>query len=154
MHWSAVGAIASFATFQARKMSLLQWNESYSVQVTSLDQQHQTLFRTINELHGAMRAGHGKDLLGKMLQRLIDYTGSHFAAEEAIIEKNGYPELAARRTAHQALVKQVLKFQKDFEAGAPVAAVDLMQFLQKWLNEHIQNTDKKYGPFLNEKGIR
>jgi len=32
-------------------------------------------------------------------------------------------------------------------------AVALMQFLQKWLCHHIMETDKKYGPFLNEKGI-
>ncbi|MFZ3265325.1 MAG: bacteriohemerythrin [Terriglobales bacterium] len=134
-------------------MSLLQWNESYSVQVTSLDQQHQTLFRTINELHEALRAGHAKDLVGKVLQRLIDYTASHFAAEEAILERNGYPGLAAHRAAHKALVSQVLKFQKDFEAGNGGIAVEIMTFLQKWLREHIQDTDKKYGPFLNEKGI-
>jgi len=135
-------------------MSFLQWNESYSVQVESFDQQHQTLFRTINELHDALRAGHGKDLVGTVLQRLIDYTASHFAAEEAVLERNGYPELATHRAAHKALVSQVLKFQKDFKAGSPGVAIELMQFLQKWLNEHIQNTDKKYGAFLNGKGIR
>lgn len=134
-------------------MSLLQWDESYSVQVTSLDQQHQTLFRTINELHDALRAGHGKDILGKVLQRLIDYTKSHFAAEEVILERNGYPDLAAHRAAHKALVNQVLKFKEDFEAGTGGIAVEIMQFLQKWLREHIQNTDKKYGKYLNEKGI-
>ena len=135
-------------------MSLLQWNESYSVHVTSFDQQHQTLFRSINELHEALRAGHGKDVVGKLLQRLIDYTASHFAAEEPVLERNGYPELATHRAAHKALVNQVLKFQKDFEAGSAGIAVELMQFLQKWLSEHIRNTDKKYGAFLNEKGIR
>ena len=134
-------------------MSLLQWNETYSVQVTHIDQQHQTLFNTINELHEALRAGHGKDVVGKILQRLIDYTASHFAAEEAMLERNGYPELAAHRAAHHALVAQVLKFQKDFAAGNTGMAVQLMQFLQKWLSEHIQNTDKKYGAFLNAKGI-
>ena len=135
-------------------MSLLQWNDSYSVHVTSFDQQHQTLFRTINELHDALRAGHGREAAGKVLQRLIDYTASHFAAEEAVMERNGYPELVAHRAAHKALVTQVLKFQKDFEAGKPSVGLELMPFLQKWLSEHIQQTDKKYGPFLNEKGIR
>jgi len=134
-------------------MPLLQWNETYSVQVTSLDQQHQTLFRTINELHDALHAGHGKDIVGKVLQRLIDYTKSHFAAEEVILERNGYPDLAEHRAAHKALVSQVLQFKKDFEAGSVGIAVEINQFLQKWLSDHIQNTDKKYGKYLNDKGI-
>jgi hemerythrin len=140
-------------TFQEPKMSLLEWNESYSVKVTSFDQQHQTLFKSINELHEALRAGRGKDLVGKILQRLIDYTASHFAKEEAVLEKNGYPELATHRAGHRALVNEVLKLQKDYEAGNLGVAVKLMQFLQKWLSDHIQNTDKRYGSFLNEKGI-
>ncbi len=47
----------------------------------------------------------------------------------------------------------MLKFQKDFQAGKPGVTTSLMPFLQKWLCNHIMQTDKKYGPFLNEKGI-
>lgn len=28
-----------------------------------------------------------------------------------------------------------------------------MDFLSSWLVEHIQGSDKKYGPFLNQRGI-
>jgi hemerythrin HHE cation binding domain-containing protein len=63
------------------------------------------------------------------------------------------PGTQAHKGEHKALVEQVLEFQKDFEAGKPGVAVALMQFLQKWLCHHIMETDKKYGPFLNEKGF-
>ena len=135
-------------------MSLLQWNESYSVQVAHIDRQHQTLFNMINELHEALRVGQGKGVVGKVLRRLIEYTESHFKSEEATLEKSGYPELAEHRALHKALVKKVLDFQKNFEAGNTGIAIELMEFLQKWLSEHIQNTDKKYTPFLNGKGVR
>ncbi len=134
-------------------MAVFEWNQSYSVKVTQLDQQHQTLFRTISELQEALRVGHGKEVVGKVLQKLIDYTKSHFSAEEAILEKNGYPELTAHKALHRALVKKVLEFQKEFESGSSFLAIEVMQFLQKWLTEHIQDTDQKYGQFLNEKGV-
>ena len=134
-------------------MGTFEWTEMYAVKVAGFDRHHRTLFRTVNELNEALRAGHGKDIVGKVLQRLIEYTASHFAQEEAAMEKNVYPELGAHKAEHKALVEQVLKFQKDFEAGRPGVAVALMQFLQKWLCNHIMQTDKKYGPFLNEKGI-
>lgn len=62
-------------------MIWFQWNGNYSLQVAQLDQQHQTLFQTIDELQEALPVGHGKDLRGKILQKLMDYTKSHFAAE-------------------------------------------------------------------------
>ena len=134
-------------------MAAFEWTEAYAVQVENFDRQHRTLFRTVNELHEALRAGRGKDVVGKVLQRLIDYTASHFAEEEAAMEKNSYPEFGAHKAQHTALVAQVLKFQKDFQAGNLGVGAQLMPFLQKWLSVHIMETDKKYGPFLNEKGI-
>ena len=134
-------------------MGAFEWTEIYAVKVAGFDRQHRTLFRTVNELHEALRAGHGKDVVGKVLQRLIDYTASHFADEEAAMEKNGYPEFGSHKAEHKALVEQVLKFQKDFQAGKPGVTTSLLPFLQKWLSNHIMQTDKKYGPFLNEKGI-
>jgi hemerythrin len=134
-------------------MGVFQWEEMYSVRVASFDRQHRGLFRTVHELNEALCAGCGKEVAGKILQRLIDYTASHFAAEEEVMDMADYPELRAHNAEHKALVEQVLEFQKDFEAGKPGVAVALMQFLQKWLCHHIMETDKKYGPFLNEKGF-
>ena len=77
-------------------MGVFQWEEMYSVQVASFDRQHRGLFRTVHELNEALRAGCGKDVAGKILQQLIDYTASHFAAEEEVMDMADYPEL--RRT--------------------------------------------------------
>jgi hemerythrin len=134
-------------------MGMFRWTEAYAVHVASFDRQHQTLFRTVDDLYEALRAGHGQDAVGRILQRLIDYTTAHFAAEEAAMEQNGYSELRAHKAEHRGLVEQVLKFQKDYQDGKPGVAVALMPFLQKWLHDHIMQTDKKYGPFLNEKGV-
>lgn len=134
-------------------MGVFQWTETYAVHIASFDREHQTLFRTVNELHEALGSGHGKDVVGKVLQRLIDYTATHFAAEEAAMEAHGYPGLRLHKAEHKALAEQVLQFQKDFQSGKPGVAVALMPFLQKWLHNHILQTDRKYGPFLNEKGV-
>ena len=123
------------------------------MQIEQFDKQHQTLFHMVNQLHQAMSEGHGKDVVGRVLQQLIDYTATHFRSEEALMEKHGFPGLAAHRSDHKALVEQVLKFQKEFQAGKPGVATTLMPFLQKWLREHIMQTDRKYSEFLNQKGI-
>jgi hemerythrin-like metal-binding protein len=134
-------------------MGTFQWKEIYSVRIETFDRQHQGLFRTMNELNEALRAGCGRDVAASILQQLIAYTADHFAVEEAALERNGYPEFPSHKAAHKALVEHVLTLQKDFQAGKPGVAVALIQFLQKWLCHHILQTDMKYGPFLNNKGI-
>jgi hemerythrin len=32
--------------------------------------------------------------------------------------------------------------------------MEVLNFLKGWLVKHIQGTDKKYGPFLNAKGVK
>ncbi|MGA3092152.1 MAG: bacteriohemerythrin [Terriglobales bacterium] len=130
------------------------WNASYSVKVEAMDAQHRRLFEIISELFTAMRSGHGKDIAGHVLQRLIDYTVQHFAAEEKLMEKNGYPGLAPHKGEHKILTEKVLAFKKDFEAGIVSITPDLMKFRQNWLTNHIQTVDHKYGDFLNAKGVR
>jgi hemerythrin len=130
-----------------------QWNDSYSVKVGAMDTQHRKLFDIIRELYSAMRSGHGKDVTGKVLTRLIDYTVQHFAAEEKLMEKNGYPVLAAHQAEHRALTDKVVAFKKSFDTGSALITLELMTFLQNWLTNHIQTVDKKYGDFLNSKGV-
>jgi hemerythrin-like metal-binding protein len=122
--------------------SAFQWNTSYSVKVEAMDAQHKRLFEIIRELYTAMRAGQGKQVVGEVLHRLIEYTVQHFAAEEKLMEKNGYQLLAAHRIEHKTLTDKVVAFKKDFET-----------FLQDWLTHHIQDVDQKYGAFLNSKGL-
>ncbi|MGA2938094.1 MAG: hemerythrin domain-containing protein [Syntrophobacteraceae bacterium] len=63
-------------------MALIQWNDSLSVNVVDIDKQHQKLVGMINELNDAMRQGKGKDALGKIVNGLIIYAGTHFKTEE------------------------------------------------------------------------
>ena len=130
-----------------------QWNETYSVKVDAMDAQHQQLFGIIRELFTAMRSGHGKAVAGEVLERLIDYTGNHFAAEEQLMEKHGYPQLAAHRVEHRNLENKVRAFKKEFDAGSIAITLELMTFLQNWLTNHVQTVDQQYGVYLNSRGV-
>jgi hemerythrin len=130
-----------------------QWKPAYSVKVVALDSQHKKLFDLVNELHNAMSSGHGKDIVADVLSRLVDYTVTHFKAEEAVMEKHGYPGLQTHRAEHKALTDKVLAFKKEYEVGTSVVTPQLMLFLQQWLKNHIQGVDQRYSDFLNAKGV-
>ncbi|MCW5210725.1 hemerythrin family protein [Desulfobulbus sp. N3] len=135
-------------------MSLIKWNDSFSVNVVKIDQEHKKLFEIVNELTDAMKAGHGKDVLGNILDRLISYTASHFQLEENYFQQVKYPDAAAHKKEHVAFVQKVTDFKKEFDDGRATVSVNILQFLRKWLQTHIKGTDQKYSSFLNEKGIK
>lgn len=134
-------------------MALIDWNDNLSVNIKEVDSEHKKLIGMINELHSAMGAGKGKDALGKVLAGLVEYTKTHFSYEENLMQKHNYPGYVSHRGLHDALVKKVLDLQSNFQAGKSLVTVEVMNFLKDWLTNHIQNTDRKYGPFLNGKGV-
>jgi hemerythrin len=134
-------------------MAVIKWNASYSVQNADMDKQHQRLFDLINDLHDAMSKGKGKETLPVVFDSLIKYTQSHFTAEEALLQKYNYPDLMVQKRQHADLIKQISELQKQFQSGDFSSSLKTSEFLKKWLIEHIQGTDQKYGVFLNQKGI-
>jgi hemerythrin len=136
-------------------MPLMEWNDRLSVGIKQFDDEHKRLVAMVNELFDAAQGNRGKDVLGKILDGLITYTKTHFANEERYMTQHGYPELAAHQAEHGALAKQVLEVQAKYKGGATGALNnEVLTFLKGWLVKHIQGTDKKYGPFLNGKGIK
>lgn len=67
-------------------MSLITWNDSFSVGVKTIDQQHAGLFAIVNELHAAMMKGHAQSVVGPLLDKLVKYTPQHFAYEERMMD--------------------------------------------------------------------
>jgi hemerythrin len=135
-------------------MPLVAWTKKYSVNVRELDEQHKRLFALINDLHDALKVGEGRKATSDILGRLIEYAALHFHTEERYLATCDYPEFSAHRRAHGYFVEKVFEYQRDFEAGRISVPIDVMRFLMDWLLEHIEGTDKKYAPFLNERGLR
>jgi hemerythrin-like metal-binding protein len=134
-------------------MSLLTWNDTYSVGVEALDDQHNGLFETLNELHDAMAKGQAKNITGPLLQSLVDYTHDHFAAEEALMATTKYPRLIEHRARHHELIQQVNDFVNRFNRGEIALSLPLMQFLREWLTTHIQKEDMAYSGWMNDHGV-
>jgi hemerythrin len=132
---------------------MFEWRNEFSVQIGSVDAQHQMLFGTANELYTAMMAGQSKMAMARILDRLVQYTKVHFAHEERLMRLHDYPHLAAHKAEHDALTSQVVKFQDDFNQGKVNMSVQLLQFLRDWLERHIKGSDQRYSPFLRSKAV-
>jgi len=134
-------------------MPLFTWNASYSVKVKRFDDDHQQLFNIINELHQGMSSGHGKEVLHDVLTKLLRYTERHFTAEEAVMKELGYPGLSAQIEQHRKFTTKIKEVADQYKAGTIGLSVDVLDFLTKWLSQHIVAVDKQYGDFMNAKGV-
>ena len=135
-------------------MQLIPWNDSLSVHIDEIDRQHRRLVGMINALNDAMLQGQGKNVVGAIVNDLIAYADTHFATEETFFSRYQYPDAAAHAQEHDRFVQQARNFQRDYDAGKIGLSVEIMKFLSSWLQEHIQGSDRKYGPYLNAKGVK
>jgi hemerythrin len=132
-------------------MPVVEWNESFSVGHEALDEQHVTLFQAINDLYDATRGRHDEAETLRALEFLIDYTRTHFAAEEALMAAKGYAGLAAHQAEHQELIENLQEFGRRLtrDRSDPFLQEDLVYFLTgTWLLDHVMSTDQKYASIL------
>ena len=130
-------------------MALYEWNNTLAVNIPEIDNQHKQLFKLINILHEAMTAGKGKEVLGKTLSDLVDYTKLHFSTEEKLLSLYRYPLLTTHKYEHDMLTKQVIALYEDYQSGKTHISIQVMNFLSDWLKNHIKLNDMKYIPYVN-----
>lgn len=133
-------------------MAVINWDEKYSVGVKELDSQHKQLIAILNDLYEAMHKQKTNEVLGQIFSKLVNYTKVHFSTEENYMSQYNYPDLNAQKKEHEAFTQKVINFKSAFDEGRTSFSVSLAAFIKDWLLNHISVSDKKYGPFLNEKG--
>ena len=136
-----------------RKKVFFPWNPSLATGILEIDQQHQRLVSLVNRLYQSVERGGAYEELKAILNELIEYTNYHFKTEEYYFDKYGYPEGEIHKEIHRKLTEKVLDFKRKFENREATVSYDLLDFLKDWLVNHIGKTDKKYAPFLKEKGL-
>lgn len=132
-------------------MALITWNDNLKTNVAECDQQHQRLIELINSLHDAMKAGKGREILEKVLSSLAEYTVYHSQTEEALFQQHGYPKAAEHKKQHNDLTRKVKELTDKLSKGQCTITLETLDFLTDWLKNHIQRSDKEYGPFLAPK---
>ena len=123
-------------------MAYMHWSNDLNTGIGVIDNQHQRIVEYLNELDVAHSAN---DLgaVNHVLEQLVDYTLTHFAFEEELQEKAGYPFLKAHKRVHDIFSKRIAEFQGRAARGENVAP-ELLSMLKIWLINHIKGDDADY----------
>lgn len=133
-------------------MAFLIWKDDYSVGVPLFDEQHRTLFSLINDFVEALKRGEEAGQAGRTLQGLLDYTTTHFKAEEDLMLRHGYPDYGRHKEAHDRFAATVKGFASEARNGT-LDTGRLGRLLMDWLVQHILHMDRAYTDFFRERGV-
>jgi hemerythrin len=146
-------------TFEKRKKlifrnigagSAFQWREEFLIDGAQIDEHHKMLFALGSYLARTAGEGAKADDLKMVFDILIDYTKYHFAAEEGLQRKAGFPGLAAHVQKHRDMIGQIMDKKGPLSRGGGESEKNIVDFLTKWLLEHVLTDDMKLGLFLRD----
>jgi hemerythrin-like metal-binding protein len=121
------------------------WKPYYSVGDPSLDAEHQEILRLLDELYTSITAGQENAKTKDVLNRLTQYTLTHFKHEEQAMREGGFPGFAAHKAIHDRMRRRTVDLRANIGL---VTGQDLLYFLKDWWTNHIQVEDKAYAPYL------
>jgi hemerythrin len=133
----------------------MEWSSNLATGVTEIDNQHKEIFNRVNRLSAACSEGKGKEQVLRLLLFLEDYIKEHFAAEERLQLRHGYPDYAAHKSQHTRFIADVARLTTAFrEEGATLTLVIMTnKTLVSWLIQHIGKTDMELAKYLREQGV-
>jgi hemerythrin len=136
-------------------MSRIDWDDSLSIGVELIDDEHKMLIQKLRDLSEAFDRGMEKNKILKTLDFLIDYTEFHFTDEERVMKQADYPGLEEQKQQHEEFRQTLNHILEDYQDEGPTKSLaeSVNVFLVNWLFGHIKGSDLKLGKFLREKGL-
>lgn len=126
--------------------TLFDWNETFLTGLPAIDHQHQRLVELINDLGELVISSDTIDAGAFAVARdtLLDYVGTHFGGEEALMEKARLDprHLEQHRAAHRAFTHEALILGESHQGITADQARELVDFLVNWLAYHILGVDQ------------
>lgn len=130
-----------------------QWSPDYSVNVKAIDEQHQELIDILNQLFVVVSRPEPDAVVIETLDALLNFTKTHFALEEQLMQQANYSDLEAHKAEHRKLIDRLNQFRQKLEHKDEHLYFEILGFVKTWLKGHILDVDKKYSPAMQKAGI-
>lgn len=131
---------------------IIEWGEFNSVNVKSIDEQHQKLLIIINKFFVA--GNNSKEAIKLSLEELVAYANYHFKFEEELFDKFQYEKSVEHKEMHEFYQQKVAEFQKNIEVGDYKEVFTAMsKFLREWWIFHVNKADSEYSDCFNVHGL-
>ncbi len=114
-------------------MHRISWKPEYEVGVQAIDEQHKQLFAMLDTLTRPDE----EISLTEMVLQLGRYIETHFAFEEALMQKHAYPRMADHLLQHKDLMAQYHSMTDGMSGNDPLAVAKTRMVVYAWFTRHI-----------------
>ena len=127
-------------------MSVIEWQDKYSLGIEPFDAHHRHLVGLLNSLFDAFVTRSQAEKLGDLLPELVDYAAYHFDAEEQWMKEREYLKFDEHRKMHAHFTRRVGDLQTAPASGED-KSLETLILLSDWLTNHILIADADFCRF-------
>jgi len=128
---------------------MYNFKDEYRIGVEQLDLEHERLFEIADKAYTVLMDEyiHDKfDYIVEILNELKDYAVTHFQHEEEYMASIGYRKLFSQKVQHQDFIDKVSEYDfSNIDENQKGAILEILEFLNDWLINHILKSDKLIG---------
>ena len=119
-------------------MTLIEWQDSFSVGVESVDHEHRELIDLINTVHRDAVAGCDPQDVVTALGEIYAQIAAHFALEERFMRESRYAAFVEHKADHEVLLDQLRDIMDRVETDGRYDADGLSAELGRWFTDHFR----------------
>lgn len=128
-------------------MQLINWSdEDHSLNLDIMDDTHREFVDIINQLNSASDA----EFRG-LFEKLLVHTESHFARENELMEKTGFPAIAEHKGEHLRILGEFNQFNNRVKKGLyTFGRAYIRDSIPQWFNLHLATMDSALAAHLKK----
>ncbi len=124
-------------------MSLIEWDEKFSVGVASVDHEHRELIGLVNQTYDRLKRPGGAAAVPDFLGEIYTRISAHFALEENLMRTSRYVHYDEHKADHERLLDEIRDIMDDYEDKARFSEEQFAQRLTQWFTEHFRTHDAR-----------
>lgn len=108
----------------------------------------------INKVTVAKQSNYSQEEAKEILNKLVKFAKEHFKTEEDYMSKFQYPDYLLHYNEHLNFSIHMIIYNNQVIKGEYPIMGELFKYLQEWLINHIQETDRKYTDCFYKNGLK
>lgn len=130
------------------------WSEEYVLGIKEIDAQHEKFVKMLGDLYLALHDRKEDETRNSIFEELYNYIKYHLATEEKYFDKFNYEGAEEHKKEHEKFREKVDSFAKNKTEDNYKTSIDLLDFMENWLIDHVNDMDKKYVKCFKDNGLK
>lgn len=125
-------------------MTIIEWEEEYSVGIPAVDHEHKELIKLINETYEKMlRRQDADEGVEEFLGEIYAKISAHFALEEHVMQEKHYDHFEDHKADHERLLDDIRDIMDEYESRRHFSREELAERLRTWFSDHFKTRDAR-----------